>query len=66
MTHNLTETSSQHRPTNLEKGMENGDHMKQIGATSGIDLTFENRSIATEVDCKQKVSCFFAKSSLVV
>jgi len=46
--------------------MENSDHMKQIGATSGIDLIFENKSIMSEVDWKLKVGCFFAKSSQVV
>ena len=26
----------------LEQGLENSDHVKQIGATSGLDLIFEN------------------------
>ena len=50
MTHHFTDMSSQH--SNLEKGMENSDHMKQIGATSGIDLIFENKSIMSEVNWK--------------
>jgi len=30
--------------------MENSDPMKQIEATSGIDLIFENKSIISEVN----------------
>ena len=40
--------------------MENSDHMKQIGAISGIDLIFENKSIMSEVDWKSKVGCFLS------
>jgi len=42
MTHHFTAMSSQH--SNLETGMENSDHMKQIEATLGIDLIFEKRA----------------------
>jgi len=37
MIHHFTDLSSQH--SNLEKGMENSDHMKQIG----VELLFGNR-----------------------
>src|SRR6218665_4123087 len=56
MTHHFTDMSSQH--SNLEKGMEHSDHMKQIRATLGIYLIFENKSIMSEVDWKPKVGCF--------
>ena len=64
MTHNFTYLSSQ--LSNLETGMENNDHIKKIGATSGIDLIFENKNIMSEVDWKPKVGWPFAKSSQVV
>src|SRR6218665_322049 len=64
MTRHFTDLSSQH--SNLEKGMENSDHVKQIGAALGIDLIFENKSIMSQVDWKSKVGCFSAKSSQVV
>ena len=56
MANPFTDLSSQH--SNLEKVTENSDHLKQIGATSGIDLIFENKSIMSEVDGKSKVVCF--------
>jgi len=59
MTHHLTDFSRQH--DNLEKGMENSDHMNQIGGTSGIKLIIENKGIESEVDWKSKVGCFFGQ-----
>jgi len=62
MTHHFTDMSSQH--SNLEKGMEHSDHMKQIRATLGIYLIFENKSIMSEVDWKPKVGCFLPRQVL--
>ena len=58
MTHPFADMSSQH--SDLKKGMENSDHMKQIGDTSEIELIFENKSIVSEVDWKPKVGCFLS------
>jgi len=42
---------------NLEKDMENSDHMNQIWETSKIELIFKNKGIESEVDWESKVSC---------
>ena len=62
MTHHLTDLSSQR--SNMKKGMQNSDHMKQIGKTSWIELFVENKSIVSEVDLTSKAG-WFSKSSRV-